>query len=136
MAAIPAATPATPATSTARPRSRAAGAGRTGRRMASATFWYIVLGLIALVFVFPFVWIFLTSIKGPDDLLFSTPPQLLPHDPTLANYGRVLDVLPIPKFFLNSIVVSTALTTFNVLIAALAAYPLAKMRFRGRDLIF
>ena len=133
MAAIPATTPATAA---ARPRSRAGGAGRAGRRMASATFWYIVLALIALVFIFPFVWIFLTSIKGPDDLLFSTPPQLLPHDATLANYGRVLDVLPIPKFFLNSIVVSVALTTFNVLIAALAAYPLAKMRFRGRDLIF
>lgn len=134
MAAIPAATPAS--TTAARSRPRSARARRTGRRMASATFWYVVLGLIALVFIFPFVWIFLTSIKGPDDLLFSTPPQLLPNDPTLANYGRVLDVLPIPKFFLNSIVVSTVLTAVNVLIASLAAYPLAKMRFRGRELIF
>jgi putative chitobiose transport system permease protein len=106
------------------------------RRWLEAALWYVVLSLLALVTVFPFVWILLTSLKGPNDLLFSTPPQLLPNDATLANYGRVLDVLPIPRFFFNSIVTSTVTTAFNVLVAALAAYPLAKMRFKGREAIF
>jgi putative chitobiose transport system permease protein len=96
----------------------------------------VVLLFLALIAVFPFVWILLTSLKGPNDLLFSTPPQLLPSYPTLANYGRVLDALPIPSFFLNSIVASTLATVGNVIVASLAAYPLAKMRFKGRDAIF
>src|SRR5438552_8820711 len=106
------------------------------RRLATASVWYALLILIALVTVFPFAWILLTSIKGPTDLLFSTPPQLLPHDPTFENYGHVLDALPIPKFFVNSIAASSATTIFNVLVSAMAAYPLAKMRFRGREAIF
>ena len=106
------------------------------RRLATASVWYALLILIALVTVFPFAWILLTSIKGPTDLLFSTPPQLLPHDPTLENYGHVLDALPIPKFFVNSIAASSATTIFNVLVASMAAYPLAKLRFRGREAIF
>ena len=106
------------------------------RRTLENLLWYVVLVLMGIVTVFPFAWILLTSLKGPHDLLFSTPPQVIPHDATLANYSRVLDVLPIPKFFLNSIVASTATTVFNVLVASLAAYPLAKMRFRGRDVIF
>jgi putative chitobiose transport system permease protein len=106
------------------------------RRLATTSLWYALLILIALVTVFPFAWILLTSIKGPTDLLFSTPPQLLPHDPTLENYGHVLDVLPIPKFFVNSIAASSTTTVFNVLVASMAAYPLAKLRFRGREAIF
>jgi putative chitobiose transport system permease protein len=106
------------------------------RRVATTAFWYALLALMALITVFPFAWILLTSLKGPNDLLFSTPPQLLPNDPTLANYGKVLDALPIPKFFLNSILASTLTTALNVLVASLAAYPLAKMRFKGREPIF
>ena len=106
------------------------------RHLAKTIAWYVVLIVISMVTIFPFLWILLTSIKGPNDLLFSTPPQFLPNDPTLSNYARVLDALPIPKFFLNSIVASTAATVLNVLVAALAAYPLAKMRFRLREPIF
>jgi putative chitobiose transport system permease protein len=109
---------------------------RPRRRLAKTALWYVVLVLISIVTVFPFLWILLTSLKGPTDLLFSTPPQFLPNNPTLSNYSRVLDALPIPKFFLNSIVASSATTVFNVLIASLAAYPLAKMRFRFREPIF
>jgi putative chitobiose transport system permease protein len=109
---------------------------RTRRQPVKTLAWYVVLILISIVTVFPFLWILLTSIKGPTDLLFSTPPQFLPASPTLATYGKVLDALPIPKFFLNSIVASTATTVLNVLIASLAAYPLAKMRFRFREPIF
>jgi putative chitobiose transport system permease protein len=106
------------------------------RRVAGGVLWYFVLGLIALVTIFPFAWILLTSLKGPSDLLFSTPPQFFPGTVTFQNYATVLAALPIPKFFLNSIVASTATTAGNVLIASLAAYPLAKMRFRLRDPIF
>ena len=98
--------------------------------------WYAVLIGMALITVFPFAWILLTSLKGPNDLIFSVPPQFLPNDPTLNNYAKVWDALPVPNFFLNSIIVSILDVVLNVLVASLAAYPLAKMRFRGREVIF
>ena len=98
--------------------------------------WYAVLTAMAFVTVFPFAWMLLTSIKGPTDPITSVPPQFLPNDPTLANYLKVWDSLPIMSFFLNSVTVAVATGLLNVLVAALAAYPLAKMRFRGREAIF
>jgi putative chitobiose transport system permease protein len=106
------------------------------RRWPEAAAWYLVLTLIGVLTAFPFVWILLTSIKGPADAIFSVPPQFIPNDPTLANYARVWEALPVPTFFLNSILVAVATTVLNLLVASLAAYPLAKMRFPGRDAIF
>jgi putative chitobiose transport system permease protein len=109
---------------------------RRRRITPSVIFWYAVLVGMSVITVFPFVWILLTSLKGPNDAIFSVPPQFLPNDPTLANYGKVFDSLPVPQFFLNSIIVTVSITVLNTLIAALAAYPLAKMRFRGREILF
>ena len=106
------------------------------RRRLEAAFWYALLSLLAVITIFPFVWMLLTSLKGPTDQIFSVPPQLLPGHPTLDNYATVLDQLPVPTFFLNSITVGVAVTALNVLVAALAAYPLAKLRFFGREAIF
>lgn len=110
---------------------------RAKRRQALRTvFWYAVLIMMSLVTVVPFLWIFLTSFKGPQDQIVSVPPQLIPQDPTFANYVRVWNQLPVGRFFLNSIFVAVCTVALNVLVCSLAAYPLAKMRFRGRDVIF
>ena len=110
--------------------------GRRVRDVVATAGWYAVLTSLAVVTVFPFLWMLLTSLKGPADAITSVPPQFLPNDPTLANYQKVLDSLPILNFFFNSVVVAVATGLLNVLVAALAAYPLAKMRFRGREAIF
>jgi putative chitobiose transport system permease protein len=99
-------------------------------------FWYALLLLLALVTVFPFLWMLLTSIKGPTDQIFSVPPQFLPGHLTLNNYMNVWNQLPMGSFFFNSITVGVAVTGLNVLVASLAAYPLARMSFRGREAIF
>ena len=109
---------------------------RKRRSVASNGLWYVLLTAIAVITVFPFFWMLMTSLKGPLDPITSVPPQFIPNDPTLANYQRVLDALPIPRFFLNSVFVAVAVGALNVLVAALAAYPLARMRFPGRDAIF
>lgn len=111
-------------------------ARRRRRVTGKVVFWYAVLIGMSVITVFPFLWILLTSLKGPADAIFSVPPQFIPNDPTLANYARVWDTLPVPNFFLNSIIVTVSITVLNTLIAALAAYPLAKMRFRGREPLF
>jgi putative chitobiose transport system permease protein len=106
------------------------------RKVAESVMWYLVLILIALVTVFPFVWVFFTSLKGPNDAIYSVPPQLIPHDFTLENYRRVWQQLPVLQFFINSVLVTGVVVVVNVLFTALAAYPFAKMKFPGRDLIF
>ncbi len=106
------------------------------RRALETVLVYAVLASVAVLTVFPFVWVFFTSFKGPNDPIVSVPPQLLPHDPTLANYARVWSQLPVGRFYANSLLVTGAVVVFNTLLSALAAYPLAKMKFPGRDAIF
>ena len=99
-------------------------------------FWYVVLSLVAIVTIFPFVWVLFTSFKGPTDPVFSVPPQLIPNDPTIENYLRVWRQLPVARFYLNSIGATFSVVIFNTLFTSAAAYPLAKMKFKGRDAIF
>lgn len=106
------------------------------RRTIENILLYIVLGLVAVVTVFPFLWILFTSLKGPTDPIYSVPPQLIPRDPTVANYVRVWNMLPVGHFYVNSVLVTITVVVLNGLITSLAAYPLAKMRFPGRDMIF
>jgi len=99
-------------------------------------FLYIVLVLVAVITVFPFVWVFFTSFKGVTDPIYSVPPQLIPNAPTIDNYLRVWQQLPVWRFYINSIFVTLTIVVLNALFSSLAAYPLAKMRFRGREAFF
>ncbi len=106
------------------------------RRTTGNFLLYVVLCLVGIITVFPFVWVFFTSFKGPTDAIYSVPPQLIPQAPTVDNYLRVWDQLPVWRFYVNSIFVTFSLVVFNTLFSALAAYPLAKMKFKGREVIF
>ncbi len=97
---------------------------------------YIILTCVAVITVFPFLWVFFTSFKGPTDAVYSVPPQLIPKEPTFENYIRVWNFLPVGRFFINSITVTLSVVVFNTLFTSLAAYPFAKMKFKGRDTIF
>ena len=109
---------------------------RFRRHFLENVFWYVVLSLVAVITIFPFVWVLFTSFKGPTDAIFSVPPQLIPHDPTVENYLRVWRLLPVGRFYLNSIIVTISVVVINMLFTSAAAYPLAKMKFKGRDAIF
>lgn len=111
-------------------------AGRPRTPWVSHLFWYALLGLASLVTVLPFLWLLMTSLKGPADAVFSLPPQFIPRDPTLNNFVKVWQQLAIWRFFLNSLFVAALTVTLNVAVSALAAYPLAKMRFALREPIF
>jgi putative chitobiose transport system permease protein len=109
---------------------------RFRRHLLENIFWYTVLSLVAVITIFPFVWVLFTSFKGPTDPIFSVPPQLIPKDPTIENYLRVWRLLPVLRFYLNSIIVTLSVVVINLLFTSAAAYPLAKMKFKGRDAIF
>jgi putative chitobiose transport system permease protein len=109
---------------------------RLRRHLLENIVWYFILTLVAVITVFPFVWVLFTSFKGPTDPIFSVPPQLIPRNPTFENYLRVWRLLPVARFYLNSIVVTVSVVVVNILFTSAAAYPLAKMKFKGRDAIF
>ncbi len=97
---------------------------------------YLLLLGIAFAMLFPLLWLLGTSFKSPTEDIFTFPPQLLPSQPTLGNFIKVLEVVPFRQYFLNSIFIAILTVTINVLFCSLAAYPLARLDFRGRDLIF
>jgi alpha-1,4-digalacturonate transport system permease protein len=96
---------------------------------------YIFLCLFALVFVFPIIWVVLSSLK-PQSELFTYPLTILPGHPTLQNYGTALRSGDFLAYFRNSLFVSLVATLITVSINVMAGYALSKFYFRGRDLIF
>lgn len=98
---------------------------------------YAALAAVAVLTAAPFVWIALTSLKGAEDV-FAFPPSLWPDDFHWANYVETWKAVKpsFGRYLLNSVLVSVFAVTLNVLLASLAAYPLARMAFRGRKLVF
>ncbi|WP_193193492.1 carbohydrate ABC transporter permease [Nostoc sp. MG11] len=97
---------------------------------------YALLGAIALVTLFPLLWLISTALKSPTENILQSPPQLLPSQPTLDNFSSVWNSLPFGQYLYNSTVVSMLTVGLNLLFCALAAYPLARLSFVGRDWIF
>jgi putative chitobiose transport system permease protein len=94
---------------------------------------YALLLAIALVMLFPMLWLVSTSFKGPTENLLAAPPQFIPQSPTLDNYRQVWQSNPFLQYFLNSSIVAGLTVALNLLLCSLAAYPLARMTFPGRE---
>lgn len=100
-------------------------------------FWnYLLLGAIALFMLFPLLWLLSTAFKSGNENIFQFPPRLLPREPTFENFIQVWQTNPMGRYLLNSIVVASLTVELNLLFCALAAYPLARLNFWGRNSIF
>ena len=94
-----------------------------------------LLLLVALAVLIPLLWLLSTSLKGPAEDIFASPPNLLPSQPSLQAYGTLFSQSPMGRYLLNSTVVSAFSVVANLLFCSLAAFPLARMRFRGRGIV-
>lgn len=97
---------------------------------------YAAIACVLLFTVGPFLWLLSTALKSAGENIFAYPPVLIPAEPTLDNFFRVMDSQPIFSYLKNSVIVAVLSVTLNLLLASLAAYPLARMSFKGRTLIF
>lgn len=95
-----------------------------------------ILIFASLLSVFPFIWLISTSLKGNAENIFAYPPQIIPHDFTFQNYIGVWKRVNFIAYFFNSMVVAGFTVILNLLLSALAAYPLARMRFFGKKFAF
>jgi len=126
-------TTAPPAKSTAPPAGPARGSARGGRPVLR----YAGLVLLALVVITPLLFILVTSIKTRQEAT-GTPPTWIPDDITGQAYDAILgsSETPVLRWFLNSMIAAFSNSLLVVATAALAAYPLARMEFRGKRIVF
>jgi multiple sugar transport system permease protein len=90
---------------------------------------YTSLGLAALTFVFPFLWMAATTFKPPAEVGSL---GLLPAHPTLDNYRTMWARAPFGRALLNSLLVATTITAAVLVLGSMTAYAMARLRFRGR----
>lgn len=97
---------------------------------------YSVLLIIAIISVGPFLWLFSTALKSGNENIFAYPPVLIPENPTFENFTGVWGKIPFLKYISNSFIVAGITVLLNLLLSSLAAYPLARMNFKGKTIAF
>lgn len=95
-----------------------------------------ILIFASLLSIFPFIWLISTSLKGNAENIFAYPPSIIPHNFTFENYVGVWKRVNFIAYFVNSMIVAGATVFLNLLLSALAAYPLARMQFAGKKFAF
>jgi len=96
---------------------------------------YTLLVVGAIITIVPFIWMLSTSFK-PEPEVFVFPPRLLPMEPTWNSYVMLFERVNFARSFFNSAVVTITFTLINILVASLAGYAFAKIKFYGREKVF
>lgn len=111
---------------------------RSARLRAGAvkTVTYILLTLWALVVLFPFYWMVLTSLKSYGAYNSEYIPKLYTTAPTLQNYRDAFTAVPLAGYFLNTIIFTVATTAIMLIVTVLAAYAFSILDFPGKNLVF
>ena len=94
---------------------------------------YVLLSVLGVVMAFPFIWMLLTAFKSIREI-FSL--NFLPQNWTLANFQEVLFRTDFPRWFGNSLIVAVVTTISVLFFCSLVGYVLARMRFKGKEVVF
>lgn len=115
-------------------------------KVVQSTFWkshpvklvriYGSLSAIASLMLFPLLWLLSTALKSADENIFQSPPQLLPSHPTVENIITVWQSNDFGRYLFNSSIVAILSVVINLIFCSLAAYPLARLEFKGKEIIF
>ena len=97
---------------------------------------YGLLAVWALVVLFPFYWMLLTSVKTYSSYSSEHIPQFFTLHPTFQNYLEAFTAVPLLKYFVNTAIFTVATTVLMLMVAVLAAFGFSRLQFKGRDLAF
>ncbi len=97
---------------------------------------YTLLIFWALMVLFPFYWMLLTSVKSYGSYNAEYVPKLFTLNPTLSNYAEAFSAVPLGRYFVNTIIFTVATTAIMLVVTVLAAFAFARLNFRGKDLAF
>lgn len=113
----------------AAPSSTARAAGRPAGRTVGMALLYAVLGIIAVLQVFPLIWLLFFSLKDNQEV-FNLSPFALPTDPKWENYAKVWTEGNISRYFFNSVWYTAAAVVLTVLLASLVTFALTRMNWK------
>ncbi len=97
---------------------------------------YFFLVVWALIVLFPFYWMVLTSVKGFAAYNAEYIPRFFTENPTLENYVSAFEAVPLARYFLNTLIFTVATTGLMMLVIIPAAFAFARLEFKGRNLVF
>ena len=106
------------------------------RKRITSIVTYTLLTIWAIVVLFPFYWMVLTSVKSYASYNSEWIPQLYTLTPTLQNYHDAFTAVPLGGYFTNTIVFTVITTVLMLFVTVLAAFAFSRLQFRGRDLVF
>lgn len=120
---------------TPQPLAQASSARAALRRLGRHLPHYALLSLLAVITVYPFWWTLVTALSTTGDI-YSFPPPLWPQDPSFENFIEVFNTIKLITFYKTSILIAAATVVGTLVICSLAAYPLARMEFAGKRIVF
>lgn len=97
---------------------------------------YIMLVFWAVMVLFPFYWMVLTSLKGYGAYNAEHIPKFFTLAPTLENYAQAFSAVPLARYFINTIIFTVVTTSLMLVIVIPAAFAFARLEFRGKNLVF
>ena len=99
------------------------------------SFTYLFLGVMALIVLFPFYWMIISSLKSLDEYRFNVP-TLWPQKIIWANYAKAFDTADLGQLFMNTAYVGIVSTLLSLVITVLSAFAFARLEFKGKDMMF
>ncbi|MCQ2516862.1 MAG: carbohydrate ABC transporter permease [Saccharofermentans sp.] len=100
------------------------------------TLIYFFLSIWAIIVLFPFYWMLLTSIKSYASYSGEKVPKFFTTSPTFENYSSAFTAVPLAKYFGNTLIFTLATTAIMVIVIIFSAYAFARIDFKGKDLVF
>lgn len=100
------------------------------------TIIYIFLGIWAIIVLFPFYWMILTSLKSYGTYNGEYIPKFFVSNPTLENYTQAFTAVPLARYFLNTLIFTVVTTALMLIVVVLAAYAFARLDFKGKNFAF
>ncbi|MCI8798192.1 MAG: carbohydrate ABC transporter permease [Lachnospiraceae bacterium] len=105
------------------------------KRMVS-TITYLLLSLWAIVVLFPFYWMVLTSLKSYGAYNSEYTPKFFTLSPTIQNYADAFGTVPLGRYLMNTTIFTLATTALMLIVITLAAFAFARLEFRGKNIVF
>lgn len=106
------------------------------RKTVSNVIVYTLLTLWALMVLFPFYWMLLSSFKSYSAYTSEYIPKFFTLSPTLENYAQAFTAVPLGRYFLNTAIFTVVTTAVMLAVITLAAFAFARLEFRGKNLVF
>lgn len=97
---------------------------------------YLLLTLWALIVLFPFYWMLLTSVKGYGEYNSEYIPKFFTSSPTLQNYADAFRTVPLGRYLANTLLFTLLTTAIMLVVVVLAAYAFARLEFKGKNAVF